>query len=207
MAPTSGGGAEFEGSFLLQSNFNPALWLLSAAPTCTVICPGLRSADSITLVLSTALPDKLDQRKRSEWRSIFETKTSCVVLSCGANVLLCFVSTVTKLWRMDGTAFFCRSLTCAAPPFKPCKPVKRDRVSCSLSATTFWATSTMRKTSLWRSVSFLATACVTLVGSTQASSTPSKVAAAWYAGWHADAGFPLSEVPWSKYTHLTYSFA
>ncbi|KAF5321759.1 hypothetical protein D9619_000582 [Psilocybe cf. subviscida] len=37
--------------------------------------------------------------------------------------------------------------------------------------------------------------------------TTTKVAAAWYAGWHADAGFPLSSVPWSKYTHLTYSFA
>ncbi|PPQ78226.1 hypothetical protein CVT25_015545 [Psilocybe cyanescens] len=36
-----------------------------------------------------------------------------------------------------------------------------------------------------------------------------KVASAWYAGWHADStpGFPLSEVSWSKYTHLTYSFA
>ncbi|KAF8969395.1 endochitinase [Flammula alnicola] len=39
------------------------------------------------------------------------------------------------------------------------------------------------------------------------SSGKSKVAAAWYAGWHADAGFPLSKVSWSKYTHLTYSFA
>ncbi|KDR84013.1 hypothetical protein GALMADRAFT_56576 [Galerina marginata CBS 339.88] len=35
----------------------------------------------------------------------------------------------------------------------------------------------------------------------------SKVASAWYAGWHADTGFPLSKVSWSKYTHLTYSFA
>ncbi|KAF9481870.1 glycoside hydrolase family 18 protein [Pholiota conissans] len=35
----------------------------------------------------------------------------------------------------------------------------------------------------------------------------STVAAAWYAGWHADAGFPLSNVSWAKYTHLTYSFA
>ncbi|KAF6762204.1 chitinase [Ephemerocybe angulata] len=35
---------------------------------------------------------------------------------------------------------------------------------------------------------------------------PGKVAAAWYAGWHT-ADFPLSKVPWSKYTHLTYAFA
>ncbi|KAK7060365.1 hypothetical protein VNI00_001130 [Paramarasmius palmivorus] len=34
-----------------------------------------------------------------------------------------------------------------------------------------------------------------------------KVAAAWYAGWHADEGFPLEKVPWDKYTYLTYSFA
>lgn len=39
----------------------------------------------------------------------------------------------------------------------------------------------------------------------------SKIAAAWYAGWHSDGqstpDFPLSAVPWSKYTHLTYAFA
>jgi len=35
----------------------------------------------------------------------------------------------------------------------------------------------------------------------------SRVAAAWYAGWHADSGYPLSKVSWSKYTHLTYAFA
>ncbi|KAH6915081.1 endochitinase [Coprinopsis sp. MPI-PUGE-AT-0042] len=34
-----------------------------------------------------------------------------------------------------------------------------------------------------------------------------KVAAAWYAGWHTTAGYPLSSVPWSRYTHLTYAFA
>lgn len=33
------------------------------------------------------------------------------------------------------------------------------------------------------------------------------VATAWYAGWHADEGFPLEAVPWSKYTQLTYAFA
>ena len=35
------------------------------------------------------------------------------------------------------------------------------------------------------------------------------VAAAWYAGWHAnsDPAFPLANVSWDKYTHLTYSFA
>lgn len=35
----------------------------------------------------------------------------------------------------------------------------------------------------------------------------SKVATAWFAGWHANAGFPVSEVSWDKYTELTYAFA
>ncbi|KAL0570536.1 hypothetical protein V5O48_011418 [Marasmius crinis-equi] len=34
----------------------------------------------------------------------------------------------------------------------------------------------------------------------------SKVAMAWYAGWHA-ADFPVSDVSWEKYTHMTYAFA
>ncbi|KAJ8077992.1 hypothetical protein AAF712_005605 [Marasmius tenuissimus] len=34
----------------------------------------------------------------------------------------------------------------------------------------------------------------------------SKVAMAWYAGWHAT-DFPLSSVSWEKYTHMTYAFA
>jgi len=34
----------------------------------------------------------------------------------------------------------------------------------------------------------------------------STVAAAWYTGWHA-VDFPLSQVSWSKYTHLIYAFA
>ncbi|KAJ8076967.1 hypothetical protein PM082_001390 [Marasmius tenuissimus] len=37
--------------------------------------------------------------------------------------------------------------------------------------------------------------------------SPKPIAAAWYAGWHANEGFPLSKVPWDKYTYLTYSFA
>uniref|UniRef100_A0A8H7Y893 GH18 domain-containing protein n=1 Tax=Psilocybe cubensis TaxID=181762 RepID=A0A8H7Y893_PSICU len=34
----------------------------------------------------------------------------------------------------------------------------------------------------------------------------STISAAWYTGWHAT-DFPLSNVSWSKYTHLTYAFA
>ncbi|KAF9232670.1 glycoside hydrolase superfamily [Melanogaster broomeanus] len=33
------------------------------------------------------------------------------------------------------------------------------------------------------------------------------VAAAWYAGWHATTGFPLSDISWEKYNTLIYSFA
>ncbi|PPQ70436.1 hypothetical protein CVT26_013930 [Gymnopilus dilepis] len=59
--------------------------------------------------------------------------------------------------------------------------------------------------------SLLALSCLVSSGlgasiSASIHSKPS-VAAAWYAGWHATAGFPLSKVSWSKYTHLTYSFA
>ncbi len=47
----------------------------------------------------------------------------------------------------------------------------------------------MRKKSLWGTVSFLTAAHATIVESFQPSSTHSKVAAAWYAGQHAGAGF------------------
>ncbi|KAJ6583772.1 glycoside hydrolase family 18 protein [Mycena sp. CBHHK59/15] len=50
---------------------------------------------------------------------------------------------------------------------------------------------------------------LTSVGFAQAKTGTSKVATAWYAGWHADSApaFPLSKVSWEKYTHLTYAFA
>jgi chitinase len=39
----------------------------------------------------------------------------------------------------------------------------------------------------------------------------SKIATAWYAGWHApgqsDPALSLSQVSWNKYTQLTYAFA
>ncbi|KAF8973025.1 glycoside hydrolase superfamily [Flammula alnicola] len=59
----------------------------------------------------------------------------------------------------------------------------------------------------------LLTTCLTALASFQprASSTTisrsnATISAAWYTGWHA-ADFPLSQVSWSKYTHLTYAFA
>ncbi|KAL0957925.1 hypothetical protein HGRIS_000106 [Hohenbuehelia grisea] len=44
-------------------------------------------------------------------------------------------------------------------------------------------------------------------GSVAPLSLNRKVATAWFAGWHADAGFPVSSISWSKYTEVTYSFA
>ncbi|KAF8582525.1 glycoside hydrolase family 18 protein [Ramaria rubella] len=39
------------------------------------------------------------------------------------------------------------------------------------------------------------------------SGAPAFVASAWFAGWHADVGFSVSNVTWDKYTHITYAFA
>lgn len=38
-----------------------------------------------------------------------------------------------------------------------------------------------------------------------ATNVPELVASTWYAGWHAT-DFPLSNVSWDKYTHVTYAF-
>ncbi|KIK41262.1 glycoside hydrolase family 18 protein [Suillus luteus UH-Slu-Lm8-n1] len=40
-----------------------------------------------------------------------------------------------------------------------------------------------------------------------AARSTAPVKAAWYAGWHATKGFPLSSVSWDKYNTLYYSFA
>ncbi|KAF8516327.1 glycoside hydrolase [Hysterangium stoloniferum] len=40
-----------------------------------------------------------------------------------------------------------------------------------------------------------------------ASLFASFVASAWFAGWHANTGFPVSSISWDKYTHMTYAFA
>jgi len=40
-----------------------------------------------------------------------------------------------------------------------------------------------------------------------AAHSTAPVKAAWYAGWHATDGFPLSSVSWDKYNTLYYSFA
>jgi chitinase len=48
-----------------------------------------------------------------------------------------------------------------------------------------------------------AVAALELNTTTRSNST---ISAAWYTGWHAT-DFPLSQVSWSKYTHLIYAFA
>ncbi|KAG2097538.1 glycoside hydrolase family 18 protein [Suillus discolor] len=39
------------------------------------------------------------------------------------------------------------------------------------------------------------------------SAYASKVAGAWYAGWHATNGYPVSNISWDKYNTVYYSFA
>ncbi|KAG0707044.1 glycoside hydrolase family 18 protein [Suillus ampliporus] len=58
----------------------------------------------------------------------------------------------------------------------------------------------------------LLAASLTLLSSAQASpgvirSYVPNVAGAWYAGWHATNGYPLSDVSWDKYNTMYYSFA
>ncbi|OAX39727.1 glycoside hydrolase family 18 protein [Rhizopogon vinicolor AM-OR11-026] len=58
----------------------------------------------------------------------------------------------------------------------------------------------------------LLVASLALLSSVQATpgairASVSQVAAAWYAGWHATEGFPLSAVSWDKYNTMYYSFA
>jgi hypothetical protein len=68
-------------------------------------------------------------------------------------------------------------------------------------------------TTMHNIASFLALSLFTLASATSVdadvdiqSKSTKHVAAAWYAGWHAT-NFPLSDVSWEKYTHMTYAFA
>ncbi|KAJ7591605.1 endochitinase [Mycena floridula] len=36
---------------------------------------------------------------------------------------------------------------------------------------------------------------------------PARVASAWYGAFHADRGFPISDISWNLYTHQTFAFA
>ncbi|KAG1890240.1 glycoside hydrolase family 18 protein [Suillus subluteus] len=51
----------------------------------------------------------------------------------------------------------------------------------------------------------LLAASLTLLSSAYASKP--EVAGAWYTGWHATEGYPLSDVSWDKYNTMYYSFA
>lgn len=39
------------------------------------------------------------------------------------------------------------------------------------------------------------------------TSSSGLVAATYFAGYHTDDGFPVSEMPWDRYTEVKYSFA
>lgn len=39
------------------------------------------------------------------------------------------------------------------------------------------------------------------------NSSSGLVAATYFAGYHADRGFPVSSIPWDKYTEIKYAFA
>ncbi|KAJ7490250.1 glycoside hydrolase family 18 protein [Mycena galericulata] len=60
-----------------------------------------------------------------------------------------------------------------------------------------------------RALPLLAVLSTLLHGFAFGRTSNSKIANAWYAGWHADAdpAFPLSQIPWDRYTHLSYAFA
>lgn len=48
-------------------------------------------------------------------------------------------------------------------------------------------------------------ACVKRAGNSSSSS--GLVAASYFAGYHADDGFPVSSLSWDKYTEVKYAFA
>lgn len=52
-------------------------------------------------------------------------------------------------------------------------------------------------------VSLASAACV----KTSGNSSSSLVAASYFAGYHIDDGFPVSSIPWDRYTEVKYAFA
>lgn len=42
---------------------------------------------------------------------------------------------------------------------------------------------------------------------TKRASNSSLVASSYFAGYHADEGFPVSSIPWEKYNNVIYAFA
>jgi chitinase len=59
---------------------------------------------------------------------------------------------------------------------------------------------------LMLSAAFAAASSPELSGSEIKVASNTKVAASWYASWH-ETDFPLSKVPWKKYTDVFYAFA
>jgi len=56
----------------------------------------------------------------------------------------------------------------------------------------------------WIPLILFSTAVLALDAIKRGKSDP--IFSAWYAGWHAK-DYPLSDVSWSKYTHMIYSAA
>lgn len=44
-------------------------------------------------------------------------------------------------------------------------------------------------------------------GAASYPSSPSLVASTYFAGFHANRGFPVSDMPWDKFTDVKYAFA
>lgn len=61
---------------------------------------------------------------------------------------------------------------------------------------------------LSKSISASALGLLTLLGGVDSAATPSGlVASTYFAGFHANRGFPVSAMPWDKYTDAKYAFA
>jgi chitinase len=56
----------------------------------------------------------------------------------------------------------------------------------------------------WIPLILFSTSALVLGGIKRGESDP--IFSAWYTGWHAE-DYPLSDVSWSKYTHMIYSVA
>jgi chitinase len=48
---------------------------------------------------------------------------------------------------------------------------------------------------------------LSLSGASAAASQSGLVASTYFAGFHANRGFPVSSMPWDKYTDVKYAFA
>lgn len=57
------------------------------------------------------------------------------------------------------------------------------------------------------SVADAAAGCVKPADNSSTTPGSGMIAATYFAGYHADEGFPLSSMPWDRYTEVKYAFA